>query len=115
MHGFDHILIFNDNSTDDGIAELKPWIDKGMVTVYENWTDESLRISWAFSKNPFKKAMTTKALLETTCKLKAIDWGYDYYVSLDIDEYLIPKEPLTTAVDVLSRWANETGRGMYCI
>ena len=115
MHGFNHVMVFNDNSTDNGLEELQPWIDTGFVSVYGNWTDESLQISWAFSKNPFKKAMTTKALLESNCKGKALEWDYDYYVSLDIDEYLMPREPYVTIVDELDKWMNYTERGMYCI
>lgn len=91
MHGFSHFIIMNDGSVDNSLAELKPWIDKGIVTVRANWTVETLRANPVFLRNDFKKAMVTKALLETECKLTAIKMGYDFYISLDIDEYLIPK------------------------
>ena len=54
--------------------------------------------------------MAVKAILETQCKLQAIEWGYDYYLSVDLDEYVIPTEPGVTFVDELERWTNTTGR-----
>lgn len=115
MHGFDHIMLFNDGSTDNSLEELQPWIKSGFVTVKANWTVESLNVHPAFIKNDFKKAMTIKALLERECKLQAIKWGYSYFVSLDIDEYLLPHKTGVTIVDELHRWFNETGRSVYCI
>eukprot|EP01039_Chlorochromonas_danica_P000624 gene624-679_t len=115
MHGIDHFFIFDDGSIDNGITELQPWIEKGIVTVRSNWTVDSLNVSWAFRRNDFKRAMTIKALLESECKHQAIAWGYDFYISLDIDEYLIPTEPSVTIADELVRWVNYTGRYIYCI
>eukprot|EP01036_Dinobryon_divergens_P022061 gene22060-30295_t len=115
IHGFDHFIIFDDGSVDRGLDELKPWIDRGIVSVRTNWTENSLNINPAFVRNDFKKAMTIKALLETECKLSAIKWNYDFYVSLDIDEYLIPKTSGETIVDTLALWANQTQRSFYCI
>ena len=115
IHGFDHFIIFDDGSVDRGLDELKPWIDRGIVSVRKNWTESSLNINPAFVRNDFKKAMTIKALLETECKLSAIKWNYDFYVSLDIDEYLIPKTSGETIVDTLALWANQTQRSFYCI
>jgi hypothetical protein len=115
MHGFDHIMIHDDGSTDNGLAELKPWIDSGFVTIKSNWTSESIHIAPAFGKNEFKRMMTTKALLEVYCKLEAVKWGYSYFVSLDIDEYMIPKNPAVTIVDELHNWFEKTKRSIYCI
>jgi len=115
MHGFGHIMIFNDESVDNGIAELQPWIDSGFVSVQQNWTTDSLNVNPAFMKNAFKKAMTVKALLESNCKQKALSWGYDFYISLDIDEYLIPIRKDITIVDALLHWANTTQRSVMHI
>jgi hypothetical protein len=115
MHGFDHFVINDDGSTDNGFVELKPWIDAGVVTIVSNWTAESLNVSWAFKKNEFKKAMTIKALLESNCKRWAISQGYEYYVSLDIDEYMISYRDGETLVDTLDYWSKQTGRVVYCI
>jgi hypothetical protein len=115
MHGFSHIMIFDDSSIDGGLKELEPWMKSGFVTVVANWTTDTLRVNPAFMRNDFKKAMTMKALLESNCKQQALEWGYDFFVSLDIDEYLIPTVPGVTAVDALLNWANTTQRSVYCI
>lgn len=33
MHGFDHVMVFDDGSTDRSLVELRPWIDAGFVSV----------------------------------------------------------------------------------
>lgn len=86
-----------------------------MVTVVANWTDESLHYIPRKQESAFNKKMATKFLLESNCKHKALEWGYDIYVSLDIDEYLIPMAPGQTIVDELVTWFNQTGRIMNCI
>lgn len=87
----------------------------GFVSVRANWTVDSLNVSYGFQKNEFKKAMTMKALLEKECKLQAIAWGYKYFISLDIDEYVVPKKSGETIVDELEKFFNITGRAVYCI
>jgi hypothetical protein len=115
MHGFDHFVVYDDQSSDHGLQELQPWIDRNIVTVLTNWTADTLHVNPAFRRNEFKKAMTVKALLEANCKQLALQWGYDFYVSLDIDEYLIPTGRDITIVDALVQWANNTQRSVYCI
>ncbi len=86
MHGFDHVMLFDDGSTDQYRDEIYPWLKSGFVSVKSNWTLDSLEINPAFTRNEFKKVMTSKALLERQCKLQAKAWNYTYFVSLDIDE-----------------------------
>ena len=114
MHGFDHIMMFDDNSTDDSLVELKPWIDNGFVTIVQNWTDETTQINPRI-KQEFKKKMATKALLESQCKLYALQHGFDLTISLDIDEYIVPRAPKVSIVDELMNWFNKTSRSVYCI
>jgi hypothetical protein len=115
MHGFDHIILYNDSSVDNSSEEIKPWIKSGFVNVVSEWSHKSLNISPAFTKTAFKESMTIKSLLERECKLFAIRNGYDYFISLDIDEYIVPKNPLSTIVDELDKWFHQTDRKMYCI
>lgn len=115
MHGFDHFFIFDDGSTDNGLAEVQPWVDAGMVTVRTNFSADSLNVSGPFRRSAFKRAMSIKALLEAECKHQAIAWGYDFYISLDLDEYLIPLKAGETIVDELERWRRDTNRFIYCI
>ena len=115
MHGFSHVMLFDDGSVDNGLAELQPWINSGFVSVKSNWTAETLKVHPVMLKDAFRTAMASKALLETECKLQAIKWGYDFQVSLDLDEYLIPEREGVTAVDELVLWMNTTGRPSYCM
>ena len=122
LHGFDHIMLFDDGSADGYRDEVLPWVTSGFVSVRGNWTMDSLEMNPAAAKGEFKRAMTTKALLERECKLQAQAWNYTYFVSLDIDEYLIVNDepdqagyPLSI-VDALDRWYTAAdGRGMLCI
>ena len=74
-----------------------------------------MNIRGPFLRNDFKKAMAVKAILESECKLKAIEWGYDYYLSVDLDEYVVPSAPGETFIDEVERWTNSTGRQVYHI
>ena len=130
MHGFDHIMLFDDGSVDNYREEIAPWVESGFVSVKGNWTTDSLEVSPAFLKNEFKKSMTTKSLLERACKKQGAEWGYKYFVSLDIDEYLVIQTDIIntnintkntptshlSVVDALDIWFSAAdGRGMLCI
>ena len=110
MHGFDHIFLFNDGSTDNSLVEVQPWLDAGFVTVRTNWTTTSLNVTPNILRNEFKTAMCVKALLERECKLWALKMGYKYYASLDLDEYVIPLRADRTIVDELQVWFEDTER-----
>lgn len=115
MHGVTHFTVFDDGSSDNFRDEIRPWLERGLVTVVANWTADSLNMSYAFRKSDFKRSMATKNLLETSCKLEAIRRRFDFFVSLDIDEYLVPTQDDVTIADALVHWANSTGRSMYCV
>ena len=104
MHGFDHIFLYNDGSIDNSLVELKPWIDIGFVTVKSNFSADTLNVHPGFRNQAFKLAMATKALLETDCKLEALRLGYDYQMSLDLDEYVIPFAAGVTVVDEVRKF-----------
>lgn len=115
MHGFDHVILYNDSSVDNSGAEIEPWLRSGFVSVVSHWSHESLNIGPAFVKSAFKESMTIKGLLEGECKKQALKWGYDYFFSLDIDEYVMPVHPDITIVDALDDFFNDTDRKMYCM
>lgn len=116
MHGFTHIRMFDDNSTDYGLDELARWIDSGFVSVQRGWTHESLNAnSSLLLDDHFNRTHGYKNLLESDCKKNAISWGYDIFVSLDIDEYLMPIKKGVTIVDGLEQWFLSTRRSMYRI
>ena len=75
VHGFSHIMIFDDGSNDDFREELAPWIKTGFVSIVGNFSAESMNVSHIARRNDFKCAMALKALLEAKCKLKAVELG----------------------------------------
>jgi hypothetical protein len=115
MMGFDHIMFFDDGSTDKSLEELQPWIDLGFVSVKSNWSIHTVGLEPQLLDHHFRAVMAAKSMLETECKLQAIEWGYHYFVSLDLDEYMFPLDPETTIVDELHRVMTETGRNSYCL
>jgi hypothetical protein len=115
MHGFEHVYLFNDGSIDNSLKELKPWIDSGFVTIRSNFTADSLHINPKMRSQAFKAAMATKALLETECKLEAIRLGYDYQLSLDLDEYVVPNLPGVTVVDEVNHYRFFNNKKCCCL
>ena len=113
VHGFSHVTFFDDGSTDHFMEELAPWIKTGFGTVRHNETVHNMR--GTRMKNPFMKAMSHKAVLETRCMKDAIALGYDYYLSVDLDEYVVPAEPDITFVDMIQKWSDKSGRRMFCM
>ena len=75
VHGFSHIMIFDDGSSDEFRDELAPWVQSGFVTIESNFSVDSMEVSHAVRRNDFKCAMALKALLEAKCKLKAVELG----------------------------------------
>lgn len=106
IHGFHHIFVYDDQSRNNSLAELQPWVDSGFVTIKSGFTVETLHIRPKFLRNTFLKLMAFKRALETDCKRSAAAMGYDYFISLDVDEYLIPIKKDVTIVDELVSWGH---------
>jgi len=110
MHGFTRINLYDHGSTDNYRAELKPWLDSGVVRIYTNWTEnEGHR-----KRQGFFQTIHLKRRAEAHCKRQAIADGYDYFFSIDIDEYLIPREPDLTLIDAFDKYVNKTSRYAVC-
>ena len=114
-HGFSHVMFLDDGSTDNFMEELQPWIKTGFVSVKSNTTITDMR--GTKMKTPFMKNMAKKAILEGMCIKQAIKWDYDYFVSLDLDEYVVPdnQQHGLTFVDALDSWEKKSGRKMFCM
>ena len=112
MMGFDHIILYDDNST-TSFAELKPWIDSGFVTIKrEWWSSFKMYTDIPYKKrNEFWPMMLLKMIAELDCKQVAVEMGIEIFVSLDLDEYLIPGNDKLTVMDELDKWFQYTGRG----
>jgi hypothetical protein len=135
MQGFDHIIYFDNNSTTN-FDELNPWVKDGFVTIRRNWYVIThyfiLSINWvsilrwltdsvpAFipkhnNKDKFNFMMRVKMMAEVECKAFAASNGYEIFVSLDMDEYLMPSSSGNTVMDELEEWFNKTTRGVMMI
>ena len=114
-HGFAHVMFIDDGSTDNFMYELEPWIKTGFVSVKINTTITDMR--GTRMKTPFMKNMAKKAILEGMCIKQAMKWDYDYFVSLDLDEYVVPDNQKNglTFVDAIDAWEKKSGRRMFCM
>lgn len=72
-HGFDHIYLINDGSTDNYKEIIKPYIEKGKVTLFENKTK--------INTYPRQKFVYKKYLYPILCNSK-------WWAILDLDEFL---------------------------
>jgi hypothetical protein len=114
MQGFDHIIFYDNNSTSP-MDELKPWLESGFVTIRRDWWHNKLPNLFKRSKHKFFDMMAVKFLAETECKMKAVEMGYEIFVSVDLDEYILPSRNDMTVMDELAYWFNYTTRGLYSI
>ena len=109
MQGFNHIIFFDNNST-TSLAELDLWIKSGFVSIERNWWTGS---EWLLKdkRNRFGDMMVVKMQSEIMCKRRAVEWGYEVFVSIDIDEYIVPTKPTITVMDDLVNFFNVSTRG----
>ena len=111
MHGFNKIIFYDHGSTDNFIDELKPWLSTGLVEIRYNWTLPEFK----GKTSDFFRTIGIKKSAESDCKRTAMKNGYDYFFSLDIDEYLIPDAEGVTIVDEMERFYNNSGRFIDCV
>ena len=91
--------------------ELNPWIESGFVQIVKNWWQGDRQIR-GDKKLRYFEMMRMKLLAEIECKRIAISLGIDIFVSLDLDEYLVPMNQSNTLIDELDEWFNATTRGV---
>ena len=103
MQGIDHIRFYDDASWhNETFAELAPWIADGSVSIQPANIQQGLK---------FNGMMRAKGLTEALCKDYAFDNGFDLFISLDLDEYLMPQNSKITAVEEL--WNMLETSGLY--
>ncbi len=104
IHGIDHILFFDHNSADQSqFIELKPWIDNGFVSIISSFSTQTLGGVTSPLPTSFDEIMRLKILTEVYCKQYGVNMGFEYFFSVDVDEYIIPLAPKTTLVDAFER------------
>ena len=108
MQGFNHIILYDNNSTLPN-DEVQPWINRGFVTIKTDWW----RGKRDLFRNPKKKyydMMAVKLMAEDDCKETAVSMGIEIFVSVDLDEYLMPSNNDMTVMDELAQKFNKTGQ-----
>jgi len=116
VQGFDHVIFYDNNST-SSFAELAPWVKSGFVQIRREWwisaTNEVKHVPLHKGhKNKYHDMMRIKMLAEQDCKLTALEMGISIFVSLDMDEYLMPSTNAVTVLDELDEWFKSTTRGL---
>lgn len=110
VHGVDHLIFYDDQSSDNGLMELEPWIAKGYASVRKNWEGylgPEKAVTWG-------KQMHQKKMMERDCKMHLHHLGFDYHISVDIDEYSMPMRKGTTLVDAVhGMFKADPTRGVY--
>ena len=97
VHGFSHIIFYDDKSSDGGLKELDPWIERGYASIRKDWEGyygPEKATTWG-------KQMSQKKMMERDCKMHLHHIGMDYHISVDVDEYEMPVHPGVTLVDAL--------------
>lgn len=128
LHGLDHIRFFNDGSTDNSLVELEPWIRSGFVSVVSNTSkllsdilaknknkDAHNHIKWSQMLKQTGVRNTIQRLSEYECKMFAIRNSFDFFFSLDVDEYMFPAEEGMTLMDAVSSTSRETQKSIISI
>lgn len=109
MQGFNHIILYDNNSTLP-LTEIQPWIDRGFLTIKRDWW-RGKRVLFRNPKKHYYDMMSVKLLAEDDCKETAVKMGIEIFVSLDLDEYLMPSNNDMTVMDELAKKFNDTKRG----
>lgn len=91
VHGFERVLLWDHGSTDGYMNEILPWLAEGFAFV-KNASDAyaTLVHRKENSGNKFTRVMILKRELERLSIMYAIRNGFDYYLSADLDEYVLP-------------------------
>lgn len=112
MHGIEHFFLYSNKNTENTIKILKPFIDKGYITLID-WNDkELLRIP----KN--KRRLKDGSIVgwNKIClqNLAFIDFVKNYkhktkwIIKVDIDEFIYPKNTKLKIKDVLDKLDSST-------
>ncbi len=116
IQGFNKVIFYDNNST-SSFLELAPWVKTGFVEIRREWwigVDNTVKHVPVHKGHKYKyhDMMRIKLLAEQDCKRSAIELGMEIFVSLDMDEYLLPSTNTMTVMDELDSWFKTTTRGI---
>ena len=106
IQGINHIMLWNHGSTDNFESELYPWIQSGFVQIRN--TNELINRPYVVELSKYKSAYAKVIGMQKEVERQCISWGiknhYDYYLTVDMDEYILPfphhpQHPSATILD----------------
>ena len=65
VQGLSHIIFYDDGSTDGGLDELLPWIERGYASVRTSWEGY-----YGVNATTWGKQMSQKKMMERDCKVR---------------------------------------------
>lgn len=93
LHGFDRMILYDFNSTDKYMNEIKPWVMNNFVEI-RNVTKcidmKDLKVDSGREHHMFYKTRAINREIEKQCMSYGISNGYDYYTFVSVDEYILP-------------------------
>ena len=87
VQGIDHVILWDNNSTDDSLLEIDPWVKSGFAEVRELEPLNQRPTVRYTSTAKFYRMMALKKETERQNILWGLLNGYDYYITGDLDEY----------------------------
>jgi len=91
IHGFDHIILWDHNSTDNFREEILPWISTGFVEIRSTSVLSSHpNVVKAKGLDKYWKVMSLKKQIEREAFLWGIKNNFDFYLTADVDEFVLP-------------------------
>jgi len=102
-HGFNHAILWDHGSSDGFMEELSPWLADGFAEVRSVHSLDhlpSIQKTKRFrQKSSYHRAMAQKKEVERQCFRWGFAHQYDYYLTADLDEYVVPLyNSLTTSL-----------------
>lgn len=125
LHGLDHIKLYDDWSTDNSLVEVEPWVQSGFVSVESNISglfadavaaeEDDEGGYWQTIRATVGDRIALQFFARQHCLSYAIDNGFDFLFTLDIDEYIVPNLPKKTIMDTVYEHALNTTKSVFTI
>ncbi|MCB1119892.1 MAG: glycosyltransferase family 92 protein, partial [Chlamydiia bacterium] len=80
--GFDHFIVYDDNSADNYMEVLQPYIDQGLVEV----------VDWSFYRREVNKSFHEVQRGAYRDSLRKCQKHSEWMAFLDIDEFVLPMQ-----------------------
>jgi hypothetical protein len=110
------MILFDHDSADNYTEEVAPWLRSGFVSIRN--VSELVANPHITSRTPaYWRVMHMKRQQEMLCMKWGLEHGYDYHISVDMDEYMFPlRTPQNhSLVDIIDRIFNKRKVGVVPI